>query len=248
MIWSLIDHNWFDGGWNMAVDEALLGAASESASREPVLRLYGFERPTITAGYGKLDIGRWKENGVAVYRRLTGGGAVFHGSDLTYSVVAPVDIYDSFRSVSSSYKVLHEVIKRAFMEAGYGLDLCGERRLPTDYPDECFRSPVRYDLLYKAKKVAGAAQRRVGGYFLHQGSIDLEPFLRNGSDYPSFFNLMKGFFARSLKSYLGCEIESRGLNISEELKARRLYEDKYSRADWNESWKKSRNSLANCTL
>lgn len=248
MIWSLIDHNLFDGGWNMAVDEALLSEAYEGARREAILRFYGFDRPTITIGYAKLDRGRREESGVAVYRRITGGGVVFHGSDLTYSIVAPIDIHDSFRSVSSSYKILHEIIKRAFAEVGYSLDLCEDRRLPTDSPDQCFLAPVRYDLLYGGRKVAGAAQRRIGGYFLHQGSIDLKPFLNSETDYPYFFSLVKGFLARSLRCYFDCEIESRELNANEELKARGLYDDKYSRADWNEPWKKSRNCLVSCTL
>ncbi|HET6486674.1 MAG TPA: hypothetical protein VFH83_09660, partial [Spirochaetia bacterium] len=89
----LIVHPKMDGRWNMAVDEALAEAAGGGQSL-PVVRLYGFSPPTLSLGRfqkarGQLDAGRLASDGVVLVRRPTGGHAVLHDDELTYSVALP---------------------------------------------------------------------------------------------------------------------------------------------------------------
>src|SRR5262249_15683579 len=147
---------------NMAIDEALLETVVV-----PTIRFYRWQSPALSFGYfGKFS-------NVAIYaperdliRRRTGGGIVFHGDDLTYSIVIPA-VAPAF---DESSMVLHEKIHRALCGALANRDQAlevapvatfnhrrtGDRSLDND----CFANPVRADVMLNGRKIAGAAQRR----------------------------------------------------------------------------------------
>ena len=157
---------------NMAVDEALLETATI-----PTIRFYGWRSPALSFGYfGEFSDVAIHVNERDLVRRWTGGGIVFHGDDLTYSIVIPA----SDPVFSESSIGLYEKIHRALVEALSGIGGCVEllrstrpdwspqRGVPTN---NCFANPVRADVMIDGRKIAGAAQRRTRRGLLQQGSI-----------------------------------------------------------------------------
>jgi lipoyl(octanoyl) transferase len=162
---------------NMAIDEALLESAAV-----PAIRFYRWRSPALSFGY----FGRFAE--VASYarerdlvRRWTGGGIVFHGEDLTYSIVIPATDPAFGESSMSIYEKIHHALRDAFSATGQRAAVAGgvdpgrtkiaTRAAIIDRGYNCFASPVRADVLLNGRKIAGAAQRRTRRGLLHQGSI-----------------------------------------------------------------------------
>ena len=167
---------------NMAIDEALLEQAAV-----PVLRFYGWRRPSLSFGYfGKFaDVAAEMERRDVV-RRWTGGGIVLHGEDLTYSLVTPSTDPASSHGPTAIYTALHLAIRDALRAEGNDAELAS--RAAPKISDACFANPVRDDVMLLGRKIAGAAQRRTRGGFLHQGSIQL----------PDFSETFRDRFARAL--------------------------------------------------
>jgi len=153
---------------NMAIDEALL----EHCTTTPALRFYGWRGPSLSFGYfGKFsDIARETKDRELV-RRWTGGGSVLHGLDLTYSLITPVSNPASGRGPPLIYAAIHRAIRQALWAEGRETELATAAR--PKISDACFANPVRHDLIFRGRKIAGAAQRRTRSGFLHQGSIQL---------------------------------------------------------------------------
>jgi lipoyl(octanoyl) transferase len=161
---------------NMAVDEALLESAIS-----PSIRFYRWQSPALSFGYfGRFgDVARYQTERDLV-RRWTGGGIVFHGEDLTYSIVIPASDAAFPKSSMSVYETIHRALCAALAEMGQYAVVAGVEdpgRLsagPTGISDtgySCFANPVRADVMIDGRKVAGAAQRRTRGGLLQQGSI-----------------------------------------------------------------------------
>src|ERR1041385_4633346 len=165
---------------NMAVDEALLENA-----RLPTIRFYRWDHPALSFGY----FGRYSdvsEHRRDLIRRWTGGGIVFHGEDLTYSIVIPASDPAFCESSKSIYEKVHRGLCEALIDQGERAELSVaapvyDRRKPSSpettevtdrrYRDNCFANPVPADVLLDGRKIAGAAQRRTTHGLLHQGSI-----------------------------------------------------------------------------
>jgi lipoate-protein ligase A len=161
---------------NMAIDEALL----ETATR-PTIRFYQWNHPALSFGYfGKFDDIANHERDIV--RRWTGGGIVFHGEDLTYSIVIPATDAAFGESSMSIYEAVHRAIQ---LTIGSEAELEGRGAAPRrprtvraglaiqrDVPTEmCFANPVKSDVILNGRKIAGAAQRRTRRALLQQGSI-----------------------------------------------------------------------------
>lgn len=201
---------------NMAIDEALLEQCTL-----PALRFYGWCRPALSFGYfGKFAGIASEMERRDVVRRWTGGGSVFHGEDLTYSLVTPASDPASALGPSAIYAALHNAIRDALLAEGRKTELAA--RAAPKVSDACFANPVRDDLLLLGRKIAGAAQRRTRGGFLHQGSIQLS-------------NLSKTFrdrFARALSVYLEYgTIPAQTLD-----RAAVLADEKYGTDQWLHRW------------
>ncbi|MEO6740712.1 MAG: hypothetical protein ABIP20_10695 [Chthoniobacteraceae bacterium] len=158
---------------NMALDEALLGDA-----RSPLLRIYRWERPAVSFGYfGRFAplAAAWRER--EIVRRMTGGGIVPHGQDLTYSLIVPEGHPFAARSPRDVYRAVHEAIGALLASNGEAAALA----VPPDRAGTgvCFESPAEFDLLARGKKIAGAALRRTKRGLLLQGSIQELPGLES---------------------------------------------------------------------
>jgi lipoate-protein ligase A len=152
---------------NMAVDEALLEQASS-----PILRFYGWRRPSLSFGYfGRYSDVAEEAARREIVRRWTGGGIVFHGDDLTYSLILPRAHIGAAQSSRTIYSHVHGAIQRALSTAA---EVALAAADAPKISDSCFANPVVADVLVSGRKIAGAAQRRTRAGLLHQGSIQYE--------------------------------------------------------------------------
>jgi len=162
---------------NMSVDEALL-----ESEKIPIIRFYRWRSSALSFGYFV------KFSDVAIYaaerdlvRRWTGGGIVFHGDDLTYSIVIPASDPAFDESSIAIYEKIHRGLADALNEAGGRAVVAGcvdpggialARTAGVIAPGyNCFANPVRADVMIDGRKIAGAAQRRTRRGLLQQGSI-----------------------------------------------------------------------------
>jgi lipoyl(octanoyl) transferase len=170
--WLLVNSRKCDAAFNMALDEALL----ESVSRlgKPVLRFYGWTEPAATFGYfQKFSEVAAATNLRPLIRRPTGGGIVPHDADWTYSAVFPPGHEWHSLKAEASYRRVHDWLRLAFAELKIETELAPCCK--TSLPGQCFAGHEKFDLLWRGKKIAGAAQRRNRLGLLIQGSIQPPP-------------------------------------------------------------------------
>ena len=177
--WRLIlDPQPAAGAWNMAVDEAILVACSTPGVL-PTLRLYAWSPPCLSLGIAQpladVDAPRLAENGWHVVRRPTGGRAVLHTDELTYSVIGPATEPRLAGGVLESYRTLARALVAALARLG----------LPADMQDQgtggsvrnlnpvCFEVPSTYEITVAGKKIFGSAQARRKEGVLQHGSLPL---------------------------------------------------------------------------
>jgi lipoyl(octanoyl) transferase len=204
------------GALNMAFDEAMLEAAAE-----PWLRVYHWERPTISIGFSQpLTLIPAERRGWPVVRRWTGGGVVEHDGDWTYTLAVPARLALGEQRAVETYRWIHEAMVAALEESGVaGCSLQPEST--SDGMGVCFEEPARFDVVHEGRKIAGAAQRRARTGFLHQGTIQpLKP--------PAGFALA---FARALARQPEEVNQDDALGVFAE-RASILAADKYGAASW----------------
>jgi lipoate-protein ligase A len=166
--WLLLNSGKCGAAFNMALDEALL----ENVARigQPILRFYGWTEPAATFGYfQKFSEVERTTLLRPLIRRPTGGGIVPHDADWTYSAVFPPGHEWHSLAAIESYRRIHAWIQNAFAKLNVETELapCCKKTLP----GQCFVGYEKFDLLWRGKKIAGAAQRRNKLGLLIQGSV-----------------------------------------------------------------------------
>ncbi len=166
-----------DGPTNMARDEGLL---HDAATRPAVLRLYAWTPPTISLGYFQryADLRRLPPElqELPVVRRLTGGGAILHDREITYSLVLDHTVSIAARAPADLYRLVHDCWRAVLAADGLTADMAPDHfPLPTPRggPFFCFERPGRTDLIFGGRKLLGSAQRRLPGAVLQHGSLML---------------------------------------------------------------------------
>lgn len=162
----------------MAVDEAILASTSKG-NTPPTLRLYAWDPPCLSLGYAQpvsdVDTTALVANGWEMVRRPTGGRAILHTDELTYSVCGP-DIDPVLSGdILSSYQRLSSAILSALQNIGLGVQaLPKEKEASGTQPEPiCFEIPSNYEITINGKKLVGSAQsRRMGGVLQH-GTLPL---------------------------------------------------------------------------
>jgi lipoate-protein ligase A len=176
-----------EGAWNMAVDEALLDQATEEGLAS--LRFYRWREPTLSLGYFQAYYEREQHapsRDAAVVRRLSGGGALIHDRELTYSLCLPAS-HPLAREALKLYELAHEALIETLAERGIAASLHGDPATAplTERPDEpflCFARRTAADVVLAASsaaaappsKIVGSAQRRRRGAVLQHGAVLLE--------------------------------------------------------------------------
>lgn len=248
--WRVIHHPAGDAAWNMAVDETLL-RSYESGNSLPTLRFYGWSCPSISLGRfqrvdGSLDRSYCESNDIPVVRRPTGGRAVLHGADLTFTVVQP----NAGGSVQDSYHKLSTAIYNALLSAGVPVQTF------TDASDvarmrsvaNCFDLNARFEIALDGRKVLGCAQLRTATAILQQNSLLLtQPPADNLNAFVDCRGYMGGTcisqyteddailssICRSIEHVFDCSLVASGLTPEEEHAARRFVTSKYATCEWN---------------
>jgi lipoate-protein ligase A len=172
--WRLITTWGAAPGFNMGLDEALL----ESAESPPTLRFYTWHPAALSLGYfQRFDDVPAAAQTKAVVRRITGGGAIHHANELTFSITAPLDHPVYAGPTAASYARVHAAIARSLRELGAPAAPRGDAPVVSDRPETgmCFHESTPLDLVWSARKGVGSAQRRKNGRVLHHGSIMLGP-------------------------------------------------------------------------
>lgn len=251
--WRLILDPPGRGAHNMAVDLALLNSLARR-SGPPVLRLYSWSPPAITIGYfqrmeEEVRVDECRAMGVEVIRRVTGGGAVFHDNEITYSVFIPL----SHRLAASSIRESYGLLCAPIVDCLRGLGL------------EARFSPVN-DVLVGGAKVSGSAQTRRNGVLLQHGTLligvdaasmfrvlnvakeksaatasgapehrvtSLEALLGDRARGENFAGDLGRRLALAFAGRLGCDFVESGLSVEEKRDALRIEEELFRKEEWN---------------
>lgn len=171
-VWYMLNQGPMPGSFNMALDEYLL-----THQLSPVLRLYQWECPTLSLGFSqKLDrhvnIQAALERGVPVVRRLTGGKAVLHSSEITYSVTGSMDTAPFDRDLLGSYQEIARAFIVAFRHMGISAEMAPrDTRVSRGGVTSCFASPSAFEIVVDGRKLLGSAQKRTRSRVLQHGSL-----------------------------------------------------------------------------
>lgn len=166
------------GEKNMQIDNDLLEFAIKTQLKEPILRLYAWSPACVSLGRnqndGFLDKEFLKSKNIDIVRRLTGGRALLHDRELTYSYICPVLSLENGESVVNSYKEISQFLIDGFEKLGIKLEF-GPKKTHTKFAnskiDYCMSISTGADLCFEGKKLIGSAQFRKEGYILQHGSI-----------------------------------------------------------------------------
>jgi lipoyl(octanoyl) transferase len=179
-----IDTGFDDAYTNMAIDEALLHECNI-----PVLRVYGWKPAAVSVGYNQdvekeINTSYCKKNNISIVRRLTGGKAVFHDKEITYSFITPENNNLIPFEINESYKIIAEALVIALKEIGINAEI---KKAPEKIATPiCFNSANWYELLAGGKKISGSAQRRMDGKVLQHGPILIDfDYNKNASIFNS---------------------------------------------------------------
>jgi lipoate-protein ligase A len=186
---------WCDNGHsaleNMRRDAALLdrldAAVDGTPGAEPVLRLFGFTPPGITLGRAQdpertLDLDRCRSDGVLWAVRPTGGRAIFHDEEWTYSLAARIADSEWGGRLDAAYERASRLVHASLIRLGIPAELVRARRpqadarAPLEPPNDparrsCFAATARHEIELAGRKLVGSAQRRTAGALIQQGSV-----------------------------------------------------------------------------
>lgn len=264
--WRLILDAPAKGAWNMAVDEAILEHAGRGDSL-PTLRLYAWQPACLSLGYAQpyadVDESRLAAHGWDVVRRPTGGRAILHTDELTYSVSTAPDEPVMEGTVLESYNR----IASALLAACHSLELpvSMEQHTPPTAATKgavCFEVPSAYEIVLNGKKLIGSAQARKREGILQHGSLPLHGDLTRIVQALNFTDesaradaatrlLKRATTAEShlgriidwetaaqahveaFQQTLGVSLERGELSPAEKARADELFQKKYAHPDWN---------------
>ncbi|PKN86449.1 MAG: lipoate--protein ligase family protein [Deltaproteobacteria bacterium HGW-Deltaproteobacteria-1] len=179
MIWRFLNYRSCSAAENMAIDEAVL-LETIHHDKPPTLRFYGWSRPAVSIGYfqelkKEINYDLCLLSDVKVVRRITGGKAVYHRDEITYSIVAGSSTGLFPNDIAGTYKIISLCLLRGLSNLGIHAKLaeassigaCKEPDLNTC----CFSVPAGNELMVAGRKICGSAQTRIRGGFIQHGSM-----------------------------------------------------------------------------
>jgi len=177
-IWRLLVTDPTDGPMNMAIDQAIMEAVAEGRVA-PTLRFYAWEPPCLSLGYtqplSEIDRERLAARGWDLVRRMTGGRAILHTDELTYSVALPADNPIVTADIVESYRRLSGALVAGLQRLGADphADKRADGHRGASTGPVCFEVPSHYEITIDGKKLVGSAQVRKFGAVLQHGSLPL---------------------------------------------------------------------------
>jgi lipoate-protein ligase A len=265
--WRLITTPPARGAWNMAVDEAILDHAGRGEVL-PTFRLFAWEPACLSLGraqpFTDVDTERLQARGWGVVRRMTGGRAILHTDELTYSVTGPADEPHLAGSLLESYNRLAKALLAAVHDLGLPVEMKEDRIETNGTPNPvCFEVPSTYEIIVNGKKLIGSAQARRKDGVLQHGSLPLtgdltricqalvfpdeaareaamQRLLARATTVESVlgqevtWETAKQAFVRAFEAQLGLNLEAGELSESELARAEELVNEKYAHPSWTE--------------
>lgn len=232
-----------NGAWNMAVDEALLLSNDFPGL---TLRFYEWQEPTLSLGYFQSLADRSQHSASQecnVVRRASGGGAILHDRELTYSLVAPVT--QRFGdSAAQLYDLAHQSLCEVLSNWNIAADLCAPVPIATlrsEEPFLCFQRRSAGDVLLSAHKICGSAQRRHQSRVLQHGSLLLAQSL-SAPELPGLRELaasspemgdLRAAWQEHLARRLQMRIVQESLSATETTNAKEICEGKFRSPKWS---------------
>lgn len=160
----------YTGKENMQIDSDLLEDAIQNKSNEHVFRLYAWSPKCISLGRNQSGININEFGNIDVVRRVTGGRALLHDDEITYSYITPVSGVPDGESVTKSYKYISGILIDFFKTLGVTLEFGENKKVSAGF-NYCMLISTGADVCYHGKKIIGSAQFRKNGYILQHGSI-----------------------------------------------------------------------------
>ncbi len=259
VIWRWIPFEYFNAAENMAIDEALFISVKMGLS-PPTLRLYGWKNPSVSIGYfqnpfTELNMGALRETGCELVRRPTGGRAVYHEEEVTYSISARIDDHKGFGTLSTTFLTIAKCFLRALEFLGLKGEIASQKR-GSKGSSLCFSSTSLYEICINDEKLIGSAQRRDGSAFLQQGSFLIDFDIKKNSKiflnslsrestvekigYLKKYingNIKPGMVEKAIingfEKELGICLVKSGLSDEERRVAELLVANKYTKETWN---------------
>jgi lipoate-protein ligase A len=250
--WRFIDTGSGEAYWNMAVDEALLHGCVQGD--RPILRLYGWENALSLGRFSNpshtLHLDTMHAENIPYVRRMSGGGVLVHGGDLSYALIMPRSSVDN-RGVKENYHYLCRFLIRLYDKLGLEACFASEMNLQTKQSEHCLASNEAYDIMINGQKMGGNAQRYTRNAVFQHGTI---PIRIDGSKFHRFFVGESGIEGAATLENLGvlagyeelknvlieAFCETFGVNLltdtlrdSEINNAHELIAQKYSQEGWN---------------
>ena len=184
--WRFLDTAAADGASNMAMDEAIMRAVA-AGRVPPTLRVYAWQPPCLSLGRfqareQQVDVAACRRQSIDVVCRPSGGGAVLHDCELTYSLTAPESDPRVAGSVVESYRRISAGLVQGLVRLGVAAELAAPAEQRTPFSPRkrgstspvCFDAPSDYEVLVGGRKLVGSAQVRQGGVLLQHGSVLLD--------------------------------------------------------------------------
>ncbi len=207
--WRLVVTPPFDGGRNMACDEAL-GNAVLAGQTPPTFRLFRWSPPAISFGYSQqigreVDVPAVRSKGVGIVRRMTGGRAVLHADELTYSVICAESDPVAGGGITATYTRISEGLAAGIQAVGVEAKLARTSDAAAPLRDRqaslpCFGSTTRAEVVVGGRKLIGSAQHRMRGLMIQHGSILLGPEHRELVEFLTADPELRDRYARRLES------------------------------------------------
>ncbi len=174
--WRLLETGWQDGASNMAIDEAIMEAVA-AGEQPPTLRFYGWQPACLSLGYSQpwqaVDWQACAAAGWDVVRRPTGGRAILHVDELTYSVCGPEDEPRLQGGILPSYRRLSAALAQGLEQLGVAPQRAGAPVAGAAKGAVCFDTPSNYEITSGGRKLVGSAQARRRGVVLQHGTLPL---------------------------------------------------------------------------
>lgn len=260
-IWRLIDTGPCSGRENMAIDESFFRCFDPAVS-QPVLRLYGWQPSALSLGRFQkagedLDLTRCVADNLTIVRRITGGGAIYHADELTYSLVCSPTQIPAASSVKDSFRVLTSFLLDFYhtlgLQADYAVDLVPPGSRLGERTPLCFAGKESYDILINGRKIGGNAQRRSREVIFQHGSIPLNNRVAQGLCYmktaphgveqattclidegvSGSYEELKQALVQQFAKQLGAVLQPDGLTRQELALSEKLGTEKYHHHHWN---------------
>ncbi|XKF67511.1 lipoate--protein ligase family protein [Virgibacillus necropolis] len=205
----------------MALDEVLLNWHSEGKI-PPTLRFYGWSKPSLSVGHFQnaeraIDFPNVEKHSCEFVRRLTGGSAVLHDDELTYSIVVSENKDYIPKTIRSAYYMLSKGILKGYKNLGIPADYTIQEKSSTR-TDVCFEQPAFYEMVVDGKKICGNAQTRKQGVLLQHGSIPMS------MNKDMLFDLFR-FPTEKIREKKRKAFSEKAITINEITKKRHTYDD-----------------------